>query len=266
MTRVVSSRRRRGARLELAQVESGAGAVGVGDPGLGTLARAAQLAEGDRVAAGLGGEVAAEAEHVRPLAEQPVRRRAGVLVDGASALAGEVRGAVALAAGAGARCPWPSVSVGGLGGVLGQVAGDLLRGQGPVGVVGAAGGADRPGVDLGAERQDRAGRRRRTGAAVNRTAAAACSTRRPGRGGGRAGRGGGEPVGACWGPSRRTRAWKWIGAAPLVLGDLGVLHRRRRPPSRLAGCRGCWASTRRRVMVNRRHSSGAHHCHTTCEA
>ena len=74
--------------LELAQVDVGAGAVGLGDPGLCTLARAAELAEGDRVAAGLGGEVPPEAEGVRPLAEQPVRR-VPVLVDSGRA-AGEV--------------------------------------------------------------------------------------------------------------------------------------------------------------------------------
>ncbi len=67
------------------------------DQGLGASAGAAQCAEGDRVAAGLGGEVAAEAEHPPPLAEQRV---AGDVCRGVGA-AGPGRGR------------WPGVGDGG---------------------------------------------------------------------------------------------------------------------------------------------------------
>ncbi len=53
--------------------------------------------------------------------------------------------------------------------------------------------------------------------------------------------------------------------AELVLGDLGVLKARHR--TEVGGSTPkWWASIRRKVVVNRRHSSGAHHCHTTAEA
>ena len=55
------------------EVDRVAAAACVGNELLGAAAGSAELAEGDRVAAGLGGEVPAKAELVGPLPEQPVR-------------------------------------------------------------------------------------------------------------------------------------------------------------------------------------------------
>jgi hypothetical protein len=103
--------------LEGGQVQGSALGPGLCDAGLGAAAGPAQETEGDRVAPGLGGEVAAEAERVHPVAQQSV----GVVAGG---LRGD-GGAVGQGTGGG---PQPPVvrRVGGagvldgLGGVLGQ--------------------------------------------------------------------------------------------------------------------------------------------------
>ncbi len=116
----------------------------------------AQDAEGDGVPAGLGEEVAAEAEHVGPFAQSPVR----ALVLFAESEAGDV--AAEAPAGVDQSFDVAAVGVrveidgltgqpggdvaggfGGFGGVLGEVAGDHLVGDGPI-----AGDADGPDVEL----------------------------------------------------------------------------------------------------------------------
>ena len=117
------------------------------------------------------------------------------------------------------------VSVDGLGGVLGQVAGDLAGAEGPVGVVGAAVGADWAGVELTTEGQDPCG-------------VACVDTRdlqphRSGGGSDQAGqargvdRGGGgrEPLGGA-GAVEADQGVEVDHPTRLVLSDLGVLHRR----------------------------------------
>ena len=157
-----------------------------------------------------------------------------------------------------------AVGVGGVGGglrrVLRQVAGDLLRGQGPVRVVGAAGGRDRAGVELGAEPQPAhhvafVQRRRvedHAGGGLLDKPASSAAVRPAGRRG--------EPVQRL-GSVEADEGVEVDDAALLVLGDLRVLHRHQvREPG--SGTPRCRARARRRSMVNRRHSSGAHHCQT----
>src|SRR5690606_24304741 len=131
--------------------------VGVGQAEGGALlggavvgARLAEFAEGGGVAAGLGGEVAAEAEHVGPVAEFAVGVE-GVEVEACGDEPGRVLGDVeqdegflvadAAVHGAG--------GLGCFGGVLGDVGGDRLLGD----VLAVAEGADRAYVELGAPSQ-----------------------------------------------------------------------------------------------------------------
>ncbi len=74
-----------------------------------------------------------------------------------------------------------------------------------------------------------------------------------------------EPVGV-FGAVEANQGVEVHDAAELVLGDLGVLHRRALAQPRAPGTPSVFATSRRRAMVNRRHRSGAHHCHTTWEA
>ena len=219
-----------------------------GDEGLGATACAAQRPEGDGVAARLGREVAAEAEHVHPLAEQRIRPVAvpvAVAVADGLGAPGEVSGAGpqpgVVGAGGGAGVG------GGLGGVLGQVAGDLLGGEGSVGVVGAAAGAHGAGVELAAEREDPGGVvlvDTRHGQ-PHRGRGLADEVGEDGRGEGCGG--GGEPVRAL-GAVEADQGVEVDHAALLVLGDLGVLHggvlgepgRRARAGSWRPGVAGRW--------------------------
>jgi hypothetical protein len=131
---VISSRPQSGGDSALALVGSTVGA---------------QRAEGDRVGAALGGEVAAEAEHVCPGRQSQVGElgepaeaqafgdvAAGVVPDGQLVQAVGGRDMAVESAGA----------LGGLRGVLGDVTGDLGVGQFP-------GRRDRPDVELAAPRE-----------------------------------------------------------------------------------------------------------------
>jgi hypothetical protein len=127
--------------------------------------------EGDRVATGLGGEVVAEAEHVRPppqpgipqpfrcpLPRAPVRVVVGGRVSEFPAGVDEVGDVVPAGDDLGHRLrrePGGGVAggLGGLGRVLGQVACDLLVGQ-PGRVAGDVGVADGPQIDLFAPRDE----------------------------------------------------------------------------------------------------------------
>ena len=209
MTRVVSSSSSASRSASSAARSRGRPWRGAGRSDLGSLSGSAQAAEGDGVAAGLGGEVPAEAEHVRPFA------RAARTESSPVSLRRCLRHGVARSADGGAEPPRDALCrslgvVGGLGGVLGQVAGDLLRGQRLVGVVGAAAGADRLGRRAGARTPAPVpGRPESTPGTVSRTAAAACVDQRGQRGRRRPSGAGAKPSGVL-GPSRRTRAWKWI--------------------------------------------------------
>src|SRR6478736_913741 len=130
--------------VEVAGVEGASLATGGGGATLEPGAGAAQPTEGDAVAAGLGGEVPAEAEHVGPLAQQGVRTLGQRLVGGGRLALLPVDGL-----GDGRTKPvqvWAR-RVGGVGGglsrVLGEVAGDLFGLELLLGVVGAVGVADR---------------------------------------------------------------------------------------------------------------------------
>ena len=112
-----------------------------------------------------------------------------------------------------------------LGGVLRQVAGDLLGAQRTVGVVGAAVAADRAGVELAAEGQEPGRVLASTPGTVNRTEAAAARTRSAKRRGVDRGGGGREPVGGA-GAVEPDQGMEVDHATDLVLSDLGVLHRR----------------------------------------
>ncbi len=112
-----------------------------------------------------------------------------------------------------------------LGGVLGQVAGDLLGPQSAVGIVGAAVAADRAGVELAAEGQEPCrvagvdagdGQAHRSGGGSDQVGQA---------GGVDRGGGGREPVGGA-GSVEPDQGVEVDRAAHLVLRDLGVLHRR----------------------------------------
>ena len=144
-----------------------------GCPGVAGVVAAglAEPAEGDRVAAGFGGQVAAEAEHVDPPAPAPV----GLLTAGQGGDGGSA-GQLPQGGLQPAQVVVPAVVVGGevgggFGGVFGDVGGDRFGVQlRPVGVpVGGAG--DRAGVELGAEPEpprlivgvDRPARRRTRG-------------------------------------------------------------------------------------------------------
>ena len=93
----------------------------------------AERAEGGGVGAALGREVAAEAEHVRPLPEAQVFEL-GELAKGeaggdeAAGVVGD--GEVGQAVGAGEAAVEGAGALGGLGGVLGDVGGDLGVGEG----------------------------------------------------------------------------------------------------------------------------------------
>ncbi len=177
----------------------------------------AEGSEGGGVAAGLGGEVAPEAEHVSPV-PQPAVRVVRVQVPAGFDQAPGVRGEVGELVEFG---EFPDTAVyragrlGGFGGVLGDVGGDGLFGQ----VLAVSERADGLHVELCAPAQDpgglvpggghgrpwRDGRRRRR-ASASRSAVAH----------------GGGGVSGPSGPSKRMTAWKWISAAFLVFGDLAV--------------------------------------------
>ena len=162
----------------------------------------AQRAEGDGVGAALGGEVAAEAEHVRP-GGQPQVVELGELAEAEACgdvAAGVVAdGQVGQLVGRGDAAVEGAGAFGGLGGVLGDVAGDLGVGQVP-------GGGDRADVELAAPGQRPGGERWRGGSRARWTARAAwsmASVSRP-----RVAQAGGASAGPA-GPSRRMMAWKW---------------------------------------------------------
>ena len=134
-------------------------------------ALAAAFGEGRGVGAGLGEEVAAEAEHVGPLA-QPVVRGAAVLVKGCAGFGAaeapgrgdepaDVRRGVGVAGDGGRGEPVREQAdgLGGLGGVLGEVGGDVeVVDRGAVGEPAGGGGvADDPDVELAAPAQQPAG-------------------------------------------------------------------------------------------------------------
>src|SRR5258708_1577145 len=95
-------------------------------------ARGAQSGESDGVVAALGGEVAAESEHVRPLGEAQMLE-VGELAQaqaGANQAAGMVADSELRELVGGRDAPVErSRAIGGLGGVLGDVSGDLGVGQ-----------------------------------------------------------------------------------------------------------------------------------------
>ena len=182
--------------LTARQEPGGDGALALVSGAVGT-----EGAEGDRVGAALGGEVAAEAEHVRPGGQPQVGElgelaepeafgdvTAGVVADGQ--LVQAVGGRDAAVEGAGA--------LGGLRGVLGDIAGDRGVGQFP-------GRRDRLDVELAAPGEgpggDAQGGRSRTWTARAAWPMAAVSRPRVAQAGG--------AVGGPAGPSRRTMAWKW---------------------------------------------------------
>ena len=152
---------------------------------------------------------------------------------------------------------------GGLGGVLGEVPGTCSGDNAAPGssvrraVVTGRTSTCRPNPSTrGRSSSWRGGAVNRTAATVSRTSrarmvAVACRGARP------------NPSGVR-GPSRRIRAWKWTKprrwySATLAYCTVTTSCRR------VAGMPSLRATARHRVMVNRRHSSGAHHCHTTCD-
>jgi hypothetical protein len=124
-----------------------AGVLG-GSPAAVGAALAADGAEGGRVAAALGGEVPAEAEHVQPLADAGVGVKLAEVPAGPQQ-PGDVRAdAVAGQCGAGLPAVAEAEVLGGLGGGLGAVGGGPLGGQLAAGVA-----VDRLHIDLVAEPQ-----------------------------------------------------------------------------------------------------------------
>lgn len=114
-----------GVRLGVVDAEGGVSLCGaVVGAGL------AEGAEGGGVAAGLGGEVAAEAKHVSPGPQPPVRVGAVQVAACGDESAGVVRDLVAVEFGEFADAAVEGAGVlGGFGGVLGDVGGDGLFGD-----------------------------------------------------------------------------------------------------------------------------------------
>lgn len=114
-----------GVRLAVVQGEGG---VFLGGAVVGACLT--QGAEGGGVAAGLGGEVAAEAKHVSPGPQPPVRVGAVQVAACGDESAGVVRDLVAVEFGEFADAAVEGAGVlGGFGGVLGDVGGDGLFGD-----------------------------------------------------------------------------------------------------------------------------------------
>ena len=217
----------------------------------------AECAEGGGVGAALGGEVAAEAEHVRPggqpqvlqLGELPRRRHSAMSRRAWSRMGRSARSSAGLM-----RRSRVPVAFGGLGGVLGDVA------RRPRWSVRSPVGGDRAGVELAAPGAA-CGRARRGGRDGRRwTARAACAMASVSRSA--VAQAGGAVAGPS-GPSRRMIGVEVDDAAALVFGDLGEGE-----PGlggeRLAGQPGAGGrASRRRVMVKRRHSSGAQALNST---
>ena len=152
-------RRRRGGRPRARPGRwCGRRALGVGDECLGATAGTAQDPERDRVAARLGREVTPEPQRGSPLPQQPVRPLVQRNVDlrvrpGTLRQSRELGGDLLDPAQVRVQPVGVDGVSGRLRGVLREVAGDLLGGEGLLRVVGAVPGADRAGVDLGPERQ-----------------------------------------------------------------------------------------------------------------
>ena len=174
----------------------------------------AQSAEGDGVGAALGREVAAESEHVRP-GRKPQAFQARELAE-AEAFGDEAAGVVADGkvgepVGDGDAAVEGAGAFGGLGGVLGDVGGDLAVGQVP-------GGGDRAGVEFTPPGQ-RPGREARSSRDLQVDGAGGLVDGGGEQGKGRpGGRGRGRPGGAI----EPDDGVEVDDAAPLVFGDLGV--------------------------------------------
>lgn len=235
-----------GVRFAVLQAE-GSAFLGGAEVGAGL----AEFAEGGRVPAGFRAEVTAEAEHVRPGPEPPVRVQGVEVLAGLDESACVVGDLVAVEFGEFADAAVEGAGVlGGLGGVLGDVGGDSLFGD--VGAV--TEGLDRADVELGAPPEGPGGLVVGGGHGDRGVGVRGGGLDRVGeQAGGGPGRGG---VSGPSGPSRRITAWKcraprfWNSATLPYETRTCSASSRRVSPARAA-------ISRRRRVVKRCHRSPA---------